>query len=220
MNLLFDLDGTLTDPALGITRCLAHACERLGAPVPSPDVLASYIGPPLHGTFRTLLATDDERRVADAVAAYRERFTAVGLYENTMIDGIPEVLRTLQQAGHRMWVATSKPHVYADRIIDHFALRPFFLKVYGAELDGTRSAKAELLGHLLAAEGLQAAETLMVGDREHDVLGARAVGVRAVAVRWGYGSDEELEAAAPAWVVHRPGEIPDLVAATAAEIPG
>jgi phosphoglycolate phosphatase len=217
MNLLFDLDGTLTDPALGITRCLAHACERLGAPVPSPDVLACYIGPPLHGTFRKLLATDNDQVVAEAVAAYPERFTSVGLYENTLIEGVPPVLRELARSGHWLWVATSKPHVYADRIIYHFDLRPFFLKVYVAELDGTRSAKADLLEHLLSTESLQASETLMVGDREHDVLGARAVGMRAIAVRWGYGSDEELAAAAPAWLVHRPAEIPDVIAAAAAE---
>lgn len=185
--------------------------------MPSAEVLASYIGPPLHGTFRKLLATEDEAMVAAAVAAHRERFTAVGLYENTLIEGIPTVLQRLRDAGHRLWVATSKPHVYADRIIDHFNLREHFLKVYGAELDGTRSSKAELIGHLLAIEELQASETLMVGDREHDVLGARAVGVRAIGVRWGYGSAEELAAAAPAWLVHRPDEIPDLIAAVAAE---
>ena len=104
----------------------------------------------------------------------REPFTTVGLYENTMIEGMPEVLRTLQHAGHRMWVATSKPHVYADRIVDHFGLRSFFRKVYGAELDGSRSRKADLLRHLLDTEQLDPVRTLMIGDREHDVIGARA----------------------------------------------
>lgn len=212
MNLLFDLDGTLTDPALGITRCLAHACERVGVPVPPQEQLARYIGPPLHQTFRQLLDTQDDALVGSAVAAYRERFTTIGLYENTLIDAVPAVLERLQTSGHRLWVATSKPHVYANRIIDHFNLRPFFLKVYGAELDGTRAGKADLLRHLLDTEALQSSDTLMIGDREHDVLGARAVGVRTIAVRWGYGSIDELTAARPGWLVEHPHELADVVA--------
>ena len=211
MNLLFDLDGTLTDPALGISRCLAHACERVGAPIPAQEQLARYIGPPLQQSLRQLLNTKDDALVDNAVAAYRERFTTIGLYENTLIEHMPAVLHRLQDSGHRLWVATSKPHVYADRIIDYFDLRPFFLRVYGAELDGTRSGKGELLRHLLDREGLRSSETLMIGDREHDVFGARAVGVRTIAVRWGYGSIDELTAAGPGWLIEHPHELLDLV---------
>ncbi len=124
------------------------------------------------------------------------------------------VLEQLQTLGHRLWVATSKPHIYANRIIDHFELRPFFLSIYGAELDGTRAGKAQLLRHLLDNEALQSSDTLMIGDREHDVVGARAVGVRTIAVLWGYGSREEIVAADPDWLIEHPHDLLRVLGST------
>jgi phosphoglycolate phosphatase len=201
MNLLFDLDGTLTDPGIGITRCLQHALASLGRPVPSTELLRRYIGPPLQGTFAELLETEEEARVAEAVRLYRERFVATGMFENSVYPEIPDGLETLQREGHRMWVATSKPHVYAREIVRHFGLDGFFEGVYGSELSGVNAEKGALIREILVQEGLDPRETWMVGDRSYDIAGARANGIRAVAVLWGYGSPEELNAAGPDRIV-------------------
>ena len=144
---LFDLDGTLTDPFPGITRSIQHALRRLGAPVPEADDLRWCIGPPLADSFALLLGTTDKQRLDEAIAFYRERYTTVGLFENAVVDGIPELLRRLADAGRCLFVATSKPHIYARRIVEHFGLLPPIRTVYGSELDGTRSDKAELIAY-------------------------------------------------------------------------
>jgi phosphoglycolate phosphatase len=146
-----------------------------------------------------------------AVAFYRERYTATGLYENTLIEGIPELLNRLTDSGMRLHVCTSKPHAYAGKIIEHFGLRKYFGKVYGAELDGTRSAKADLIAHILEREGVPAGETVMVGDRKHDLIGANANGVAGIGVLWGYGSREELEAEQPLLIAETTVEISDFL---------
>jgi phosphoglycolate phosphatase len=201
VNLLFDLDGTLTDPGIGITRCLQHALASLGRPVPPVEVLRRYIGPPLQGTFAELLETEEEARVAEAVRLYRERFVTAGMFENSVYPEIPAGLEILQRAGHRMWVATSKPHVYAREIVRHFGLDRFFAGVYGSELSGVNAEKGALIREILVQESLDPRETCMVGDRAQDVTGARANGIEAVAVLWGYGSPEELNAAGPDRIV-------------------
>jgi len=206
-TLLFDLDGTLTDPFEGITRSMQYALEKMSAPVPDARELHWCIGPPLWESFRVLLETDDKADLDRAVAFYRERFTVTGLFENTLIKGITELLETLSDAGMRLHVCTSKPHAYAGKIVEHFGLMPYFGKVYGSELDGTRSAKAELIAHILNEENLSASETVMVGDRKHDLIGANANGVAGIGVLWGYGSREELEAERPIMIAERPKDI-------------
>jgi phosphoglycolate phosphatase len=196
-NLLFDLDGTLTDPAVGILGSVGHALAGMGVPVPAD--LRWVIGPPLRGSFARLLDTDDRDTIERAMVLYRERFGTVGLFENEVYPDIPELLAAQRTAGRRLYVATSKPHVYARRIVEHFQLMPFFVELYGAELDGTRTGKAELLAFLLAQEELDASATVMIGDRRHDIEGARANGLRAIAVGYGYGTTEELGAAEPTW---------------------
>jgi phosphoglycolate phosphatase len=205
--LLFDLDGTLTDPRAGIVRSIQHALERLARPCPPETALADCIGPPLRGTFRRLLATSDPELVERAMTLYRERFAVVGLYENEMYAGIADVLADLGRGGRRMFVATSKPAVFAERIVRHFALDQHFQGIYGPDLDGRLDDKGDLLAHLLATEGLAAGEAVMIGDREADVAAARRHGVRSIGVLWGYGSSEELRAAGA-----------DLVCATPAEL--
>lgn len=204
---LFDLDGTLTDPFVGITRSIQYALEKMGRSVPPAEDLRWCIGPPLWDSFAVLLETDDRSVQDHAVQIYRERYTTEGLYENTLIDGIPDLISDLKRRDRQLFVATSKPHAYAWKIVDHFKLTSFFKEVYGSELDGTRSAKSELIAHILMSENLRAADCVMIGDRKHDLIGANANKVAALGVTWGYGSREELEAESPAMIVDRPSEI-------------
>lgn len=210
-TVLFDLDGTLTDPHVGITRCIQYALEGMGRAAPATGELLWCIGPPLRGSFAQLMKTQDAALLDRALALYRERFSARGMYENAVYPGVPEALRRIGAAGVPMILATSKPRVYAEEIARHFGLREFFAAVHGSELDGTRTVKSELIAHVLRCEGMIAAETLMVGDREHDILGARACGVRAAVVTYGYGSAEEIAHARPEYVLHSPDEIAALV---------
>src|SRR5207244_405279 len=145
-------------------------------------------------TFATLLASDDPALIARSIGLYRERFGTVGLFENTVYPGIPEAVTAVRAAGFATYVMTSKPHVYARRIVEHFGLRPLFDAVYGSELDGTRVEKGDLIAYALAEEGLDPARVVMIGDREHDAVGARSNGVRVIGVAYGYGSDVELRA--------------------------
>ena len=207
----FDLDGTLTDPKPGITESIRYALTKLGRTPPSADELVWAIGPPLPRSLRRLLETDDETLVARALALYRERFGTVGLYENAIYPGIPETLTALRDRGLALYVMTSKPHVYAKPIVEHFGIGHLFTGVYGSELDLTRVGKGELIAHALAEERLPPARVVMVGDREHDMAGARECGVRAIGVTYGYGSEEELRAHGAALIAHAPAAIPGLV---------
>jgi phosphoglycolate phosphatase len=212
-TVLFDLDGTLTDPKVGITGSIRHAMAELGRPLGDKVDLDWCIGPPLIDAFARLL--DGDRGRAEAgVAAYRARYGVVGLYENEVYPGIPELLDALVADGRRLVLATSKPRVFAERILAHFDLARRFAAIHGSELDGTRVHKTDLLPWILAREGIEAATAVMVGDREHDVFGARAAGLAAIGVAWGYGSRAELTAAGATWVADA---IPDLHAALAGD---
>jgi phosphoglycolate phosphatase len=189
---LFDLDGTLTDPREGITRCIAHALERLGVESPPPDELTFAIGPPLRASFARLLATDSRETIELAVSHYRERFADVGLFENALYDGIVETLATLADRGTTLLVATSKPLVYARRIVEHFEIGQHFAEVHGCELDGTREDKRDLIAHIIAQHRLDAASAVMIGDRGVDMRAARHHGLKAIGALWGYGTRAEL----------------------------
>jgi phosphoglycolate phosphatase len=192
MNLVFDLDGTLTDPELGISRCIVYALERMGVPAPERTQLRRHIGPPLRQVFGDLLATSDPALIERAVAVYRERFGEVGLYENELYPGTAEGIEHLAGSGHRLFVATTKAEVYARRIIEHFQVGHHFVEVYGAALSGAGSHKSELLARLVKEHGIEPVESVMIGDRGSDVSGARVNGLRTVGVLWGYGTAEEL----------------------------
>jgi len=208
-TIFFDLDGTLTDPKPGITRSIRYALQKLDHPVmPTEDELTWCIGPPLRSSFVKLLGEDSADR---AVSLYRERFSDIGLYENRVYDGIGEILTTLGQSGHRLFVATSKAHVFADRIIDHFGLRPHFGRVFGAELDGTRADKSHLLQYALKETATDPADALMIGDRSHDMIGAGNNGIRGIGVLYGYGSRDELIGAGARHVCATPAEIPGCI---------
>ena len=193
MNLLFDLDGTLTDPFQGITRCIEHALLAVGRPSPAAETLRCCIGPPLKESLIKLLDSHDDRLVEDALAKYRERFSSIGLFENKVYPDIYQALDDLARLGHKLFVATSKPSLYAERIVDYFGLKKFFQTVYGSELDGTRSEKSSLLSYILQKECIVSTSAVMIGDREHDMIGAKANGVTAIGVLWGYGTRNELD---------------------------
>lgn len=205
-TLLFDLDGTLTDPFDGITRSMRHAMARLGRPVPEEADLRWCIGPPLAENFRTLLGPD-EALILQGIAFYRERYGEIGAFENAVYDGIPALLEALRERGYALHVCTSKLEPHAQAIVEHFGLAPHFGVVHGSKPDLSHANKAELIAFILEQHGLSAGEVVMIGDRRHDVDGARANGVAAVSVGWGYGSAEEIAAAAPARVVQRPEEL-------------
>src|SRR4029077_20036119 len=190
-GIYFDLDGTLTDPKPGITRSIQYALGKLDHPtIPTEDELTWCIGPPLHASFATLLGPETSADLA--LSYYRERFSDVGLYENGVYAGIRAVVTALGQSGRRMFVATSKPHVFADRIIDHFELRPHFERVFGSELDGTRVHKSDLLAYALRETSVDPARAVMIGDRSHDIVGAKNNGIKGIGVLYGYGSKDEL----------------------------
>jgi phosphoglycolate phosphatase len=189
---LFDLDGTLTDPREGITRSIAHALERMGVEAPPLDALTFAIGPPLRMSLARLLGRDDAESVERAIAHYRERFADVGLFENTPYDGIAQALASVKASGAAMIVCTSKPRVYAKRIVEHFGLHVHFDAIHGCELDGTREDKRELMEYLLPRHGIAPAAAAMVGDRGADMRAARHHGLHAIGALWGYGSEREL----------------------------
>jgi phosphoglycolate phosphatase len=209
--LLFDLDGTLTDPREGITKCLAHALRRMGVEPPPLDSLTFAIGPPLRASLAKLLGTDSREAVERALAHYRERFADVGLYENAPYEGIDAALVALRDAGFALYVATSKPRVYAERIVAHFDLHAHFEAVHGCELDGTREDKRELLAHLFPSHGLDPTRAVMVGDRGVDMLAARHHGARALGALWGYGTREELREAGAQELLAAPADIPAAI---------
>jgi phosphoglycolate phosphatase len=208
--LLFDLDGTVTDPKEGITRCIAHALEKMGVKAPPLGELTFAIGPPLRPSLARLIGSNDRDDVEVALAAYRERFAAVGLFENAVYEGIPAALAELRRRGHALYLATSKPRVYAERILAHFDLTSCFSGIYGCELDGRMEGKDEIIGHILAAHQIKSDDAVMIGDRSHDVLGARANHVAALGVTWGYGTRDELTQAGALALCDKPAELPGL----------
>ena len=210
-TILFDLDGTLTDPFEGITKSIQYALQQMGGMIPEAQDLKWCIGPPLWDSFKVLLETDEQSELDRAVAFYRERYTVTGLYENTLIQGIPELLDVLAREGRSLHVCTSKPHSYAAKIIEHFSIREFFGTVFGSELDGTRSAKADLISHILKTEELDATEAVVIGDRKHDLIGANANNVASIGVLWGYGDRAELQSQKPIGIAEQPSEILKIV---------
>lgn len=206
-HLLFDLDGTLTDPKTGITRCIQYALTALGRDAPHADDLEWCIGPPLRHSFARLLDSTDEGLVTQALLLYRERFAETGLYENRVYEGIPEVLSALRRQGYRLFLATAKPRIFAERILDHFDLADFFETIHGSDLNGQLTDKPSLVRHILATEGLPPDRTMIIGDRKYDIIGGKANGLQTGAVTYGYGSREELEAEAPDLLFDTPEQL-------------
>ena len=212
---LLDLDGTLTDSAPGIVASARAAYAALGLPAPDDTTLRSFVGPPIVSSFREHGVPDG--RITEAVTAYRAAFTAGGMWDNAVFDGIPEALAALRSAGATMLVTTSKPSVYARPITERFGLADLVDGVFGAPPDAVPSSKATVIGEALAwlagRGGHDPARTLMVGDREHDVLGAAVHGIATLGVAWGYASPGELERAGAVGVVAQPDDLAAAVLA-------
>lgn len=208
---LFDLDGTLTDPKLGITRCIQYALSELGYKPPDADELHWCIGPPLKDSFSQLLKTLDYTVIEQAILLYRRRFATIGLFENSLYPQIPEILKAIRFAGYKTFVATSKPYIYATQIIEYFGLLLLFDDVYGSEFDGTRSIKGDLIQHILRTENLSSSSVVMVGDRSHDIIGAKQHQIASIGVTYGYGTEEELKAQGADLIAHSPDDIPRLI---------
>jgi len=214
---LFDLDGTLTDSAAGIQRSTREALRRLNAedggnrPIPAESELGWIVGPPLRESFATLAGEESVDRM---LALYRERYDAIGMFENEVYDGVPAALDQLRARGDRLFVATSKREADAQRIVEHFGLDAYFDGVYGAQSDGRGADKGEVIAAAIAGARLEAAPRIvMIGDRRYDALGARAVGIPAIGALWGYGDRAELTEAGADPIIASPRDIPAAVAA-------
>lgn len=193
--ILFDLDGTITDSALGITNSVKHALEKLGAPVPPYDTLCKFIGPPLLDCFTDICGFETQK-ASLAIKYFREYFETTGLFENRVYDGIPEFLRALKESGKTVILATSKPEKFAKIILEHFNLSRYFDFAAGAALDETRNKKDEVISYALSeCNIIDKSVAVMVGDRHHDIDGAKKNGIACVGVLYGFGDRKELETA-------------------------
>lgn len=211
--ILFDLDGTLTDPYEGITRSMQYAAAHFGVEVTDRKELSGLIGPSLFDSFRNYFGFDEET-TQKAVVKYREYYSVTGIYENTLYPGISAMLRSLQEAGKTLILATSKPTVFAARILQHFELDGYFIFVSGSELDGSRVEKSDVIAYALKQVGItDLPAVLMVGDRRMDVEGAHEIGIDCAGVLYGYGSREELTEAGADFLVESPEALKALLLA-------
>ncbi len=204
--LLVDLDGTLTDPAEGIVGSFRDALVAMGRHAPPAAELTWIIGPPLRRSFAELLGGPEDAEAA--LAVYRARYGSTGLFEASVYDGVPQALEALRRAGARLVLCTSKPRVYAVRILERFGLDRAFDAAYGAELDGRFDDKGDLIARILAEEAIAPETCVMWGDRKHDVIGAGRHGIPTIGALWGYGGEAELTAAGAAILCARPSEAP------------
>lgn len=224
---LFDLDGTLTDPMVGITTCVQYALAAAGIEEPDLQKLTPFIGPPLKQSFMEFYGFSDEK-AEQAVEKYRERFKDVGIFENEVYEGIPKLLSSLKKEGMLLSVASSKPEVFVKRILTHFSIDSYFDAVVGSELDGRRTDKKEVVAEALKRlyekdaemaeiegtalfDAVKRKRTYMVGDRKFDIIGAKAEDVISVGVTYGYGSEEELLAEKPDFLAHSVDELKEIL---------
>lgn len=208
LNIFLDLDGTLIDPKEGITLSMQHALREIGADVPPQNELTWCIGPPLPQSFSAILGPGAD--IGEVMAHYRERFAEEGVYEADIYDGIGEMLEDFQDLGAKLWIATSKPHVYAQTIIDHFGISSHVDGLFGSELDGTNSDKTDLLAHALSETGADPAQCIMLGDRRFDIDGARNNDIPTIGALWGYGEEGELHMAEADALAGHPEEVAEI----------
>ena len=193
--ILFDLDGTLTDPKEGITKAVQYALKKHGIEVESRDELEKFIGPSLKYSFMEFYSFSEEQAL-QAVEDYREYFKTIGLYENEVYPGIVALLKELHSRDMKLFIATSKPTVFASQIAEHFNIDKYFTEIVGSQLDGTRVEKDEVIGYILEKYNLtQKDHIIMVGDRKFDILGAKKHGLQTIGVSYGYSEENELEEA-------------------------
>lgn len=208
--IFFDLDGTLTNPAEGITNSVAHALKYYGISVSDKTQLYKFIGPPLAQSFSEFYGFSPHK-AKEAVDKYREYFADTGIFENKVYDYIPEVLSKLKKAGFSLAMATSKPEVFAKRIADKFELTQYFDFIGGSLLDNSRTDKGEVIEYVLSSLKADREKTIMVGDRSHDILGAKKCSVKSVGVLYGFGNREELEKAGADYIAETPAQLGHLL---------
>ena len=209
--ILFDLDGTLTDSKPGILNSATYALKSFGIEMDDMGNLNKFIGPPIRDSFRNNfgLAEDD---VEKAVAKYREYFSVTGMFENSVYDGIIDLLEQLKKSGVTLAIATSKVEFYAAKIAEHFNFKHYFTTISGCEMDGTGSSKKEVITAALDRLDLSRQKrVVMIGDREHDILGAKQTGITSIGITWGYGSHTELSAASANYIANSPKELIELL---------
>lgn len=205
--ILFDLDGTVTDSALGITNSVTHALNKYGITVNDRSELNRFVGPPLHDSFKDFYGFSSED-ANKAVEYYREYYVDKGIFENIVYDGCEELFQALKENGRTLILATSKPEVFAKQILEYFDLAKYFTYIAGSNLDGTRTKKDEVIKYALeSCNIMDLTKSIMIGDREYDILGAKKVGVDSIGVLYGYGDRNELEKADADYIVESVGEI-------------
>lgn len=210
-TVLFDLDGTLTDPGLGITNSVAYALSKWGIKVNDRSELYKFIGPPLLDAFSKYYGFSGQDCEL-AVKYYREYFSVKGLFENKVYDGVTEMLAELKCRGKRLIVATSKPEVFAKKILQHFSLDVYFEFIAGATMDSSRSKKSDVIEYALRSCSIDnIKETIMIGDREHDIFGASHFGMDSIGVLFGYGSRDELQKAGATYIAKSVQDILDII---------
>ena len=207
--ILFDLDGTLTDPKEGITKSVQYALKKFGIEEEC-DNLTKFIGPPLDISFKEFYGFDSEESKL-ALKYYRERYSEIGLFENKIISGIPEVLDQLKKSGKILLVATSKPTIFSIKICDKFNLSQYFHKILGSELNGERSNKWEVINELIKEYNCSLDDAIMIGDRKHDIIGAKKCGISSIGVQFGYAEKGELAEAGADYIVNRPEELLNII---------
>lgn len=209
-HLFWDLDGTLTDSAPGIINCVRYALESFGINETDDSRLLLFVGPPLVESFMNFYGFSEEK-ARKAMARYRERFGTVGIFENSVYEDIPRVLKALKESGKKLYIATAKPEIYMFRIIKHFNLEQYFEFSGGSDLEETRSHKDQVIDFVVKSqhleEELKAGKILMIGDRKHDIEGAHKNGMKCCAVNWGYGSAEEFKAYGADIVIDKPSDL-------------
>lgn len=199
-HILFDLDGTLSDPKIGITKSIQYSLKKFGIVEDNLDNLEHFIGPPLHFSFKKYYGMDEESTQL-AITYYRERFKDKGMYENILYPEIPNLLQSLNDAGYILDVATSKPTFFAEKIVKYFNIDHFFNHIVGSNLDGSRSIKGEVIEHVLNKYDTDLSEFIMIGDRKHDLIGANATSIDSIGVTYGFGSYKELNQEKPTHIV-------------------
>lgn len=209
-HIFFDLDGTLTESGPGIVNSVRYALKRFGIDEPDDAALRRFIGPPLVYSFCTFYGFSEADAVR-AMAVYREYYAEHGIFENGVYDGIPELLRALKAAGKTLCVATSKPEKFMFPILKHYGLFDYFAFCGGSDEAETRADKATVIRYVLERTGAKPDDVLMVGDRHHDIDGAKANGIQSIGVLWGYGDRAELEQAGADYIAARPDDVQRLL---------
>ncbi|WP_294155181.1 HAD family hydrolase [uncultured Clostridium sp.] len=209
--ILFDLDGTLTDSGEGITKAVQYALNYFGIDVKDLNELRRFVGPPLRDSYKNFYDFDDEKAEL-GITKFREYYTDKGIYENKVYDGIEETLKVLKDNGKKLIIATSKPEVHAKTVLDYFDLAKYFDFIGGADLEETRVKKSDVIKYSMDNAGIEdISKVIMVGDREHDIIGAKANNIKSIGVLYGYGDVVELTQARAEYVVEKPQDIIDIV---------